>query len=528
MKKTITNIKDYTEFRRNSQLKIDGFYEKTVLADDKVRLLEEVLEGLDYTKLYRAYSENGRPNATSPKTMFKILVYANSEGVYSSRDIEARCRRDINYLWLLNDEPAPSHNTINRFRNKYLPYAAEDLFYQLVNFLYEIGEIKFENLFVDGTKIEANANKYSFVWKKSTNKYQTRLAKKICSFIEMINRVYNFSFTDESTLDEIYASLIKKAVGVEFVHGRGKRKSEIQRQIELLQGFIQKQAKYEVYNDTFNGRNSFSKTDPDATFMHMKDDHMKNAQLKPGYNLQIGVEAQYITGLDISSERSDSLTMIPLIERMEQSTGKSYTNVIADAGYESEENYTFFAKRDGQTCFIKPTNYERSKTRKFKSNMNLRENMPYDKQADEYTCQNGRKLRAMYAGTKKSKSGFESEVTFYECESCDGCPHKKNCTKAKANRKLQVSKNFVRQRNESLENITTEFGIQLRLNRSIQVEGAFGVLKWNYGFTRFLLRGEKKVRTESLTAAIGFNINKLHNKIQNDCCGKFLFEKDTA
>ena len=135
MKKRLPNTKDYTEFGRNCQLKIEGFYEKIVLADDKVRLLEEVLERLDFTKLYRAYSEDGRPAKTSPKTMFKLLVYANSEGIYSSRDIAERCRRDINYLWLLNDEPAPSHNTINRFRNKYLPYAAEDLFCQLVECL---------------------------------------------------------------------------------------------------------------------------------------------------------------------------------------------------------------------------------------------------------------------------------------------------------------------------------------------------------------------------------------------------------
>lgn len=145
-KKIPPNTKDHTIFGRESQLKIEGFYEKIVLADDKVRLLEEVLEGLDFTKLYRAYSENGRPAKTSPKTMFKLLVYANSEGIYSSRDIAERCRRDVNYLWLLNDEPAPSHNTINRFRNKYLPYAAEDLFYQLIEYLYEIGEIQFEKL----------------------------------------------------------------------------------------------------------------------------------------------------------------------------------------------------------------------------------------------------------------------------------------------------------------------------------------------------------------------------------------------
>lgn len=500
MKNKVLNTKDYTEFGRESQLKFDGFYEKTVLANDKVRLLEEVLERMDYTKLYRAYSAEGRPAKTSPKTMFKLLVYANSEGIYSSRDIAERCRRDINYLWLLNDEPAPSHNTVNRFRNKYLPYAAEDLFYQFVEFLYEIGEIQFENLFVDGTKIEANANKYSFVWKKSTNKYQGRLAKKIKSFISFINNEYGYGFTEENTLNDIYKVLIRKADGIDFVYGKGKRKTDIQRQIEQLQQFIQTQAKYEKYNETFKGRNSFSKTDPDATFMHMKDDHMRNAQLKPGYNLQIGVESQYIVGMDISNERSDTLTLIPFLTRMESRTNRQFSRIIADAGYESEENYTYFENKDGQTCFIKPTNYERSKTRKYKSNMNLRENMPYDAEKDEYTCKNGKKLIATYTEPKYTKSGFERQVTFYECESCEGCPYKKGCTRAKANRKMQVSKKFIEQREESRQKITSELGIKLRMNRSIQVEGAFGVLKWDYGFKRFLLRGEKKVRTEVFLA----------------------------
>ncbi len=313
-----------------------------------------------------------------------------------------------------------------------------------------MGEIQFENLFVDGTKIEANANKYSFVWKKSTNKYQARLSKKIKNFIEYINRKYGYSFTEENTLNDIYKVLIRKADGIEFVHGKGKRKTEIQRQIELLEQFIKTQAKYESYNKTFKGRNSFSKTDPDATFMHIKDDHMRNAQLKPGYNLQIGVESQYIVGMDISSERSDTLTLIPFMERLESNLSRKFERIIADAGYESEENYTYFENKDGQTCFIKPTNYERSKTGKFKSNMNLR------------------------------------------------------------------------------EKITSELGIKLRVNRSIQVEGAFGVLKWDYNFKRFLLRGERKVRTEVLLAGLGYNINKLHNKIQNNSCGSHLFEPKSA
>jgi hypothetical protein len=259
----------------------------------------------------------------------------------------------------------------------------------------------------------------------------------------------------------------------------------------------------------------------------MKDDHMRNAQLKPGYNLQLAVEGEYITGLDISSERSDQMTMIPLLERMENHLGAKYEDVTLDAGYESEENYTWFEKQN-RACYIKPQNYEKSKTRKFKSNMHLRENMAYDAEKDEYTCPNQRKLRAVYTGKRKSKSGFESEITYYECESCEGCPLKKQCTRAKANRKMSLSKEFIRQREESRKRIASPMGILLRMNRSIQSEGAFGIIKQDMGFRRFLNRGKKNVLCEMLLMAIGFNLNKWHNKIINKRTGSQLFEKLTA
>ena len=388
-----------------------------------------------------------------------------------------------------------------------------------------MGEIKYEHMFVDGTKIEANANKYTFVWKKSVGKHQARLEKKMAEYLTELCGLYGW-MDREIQPEEAYA--LMSALQTEpFVHGRGKRKSQLQRDMEQLEEMIARQGKYESYNETFKGRNSFSKTDPDATFMHMKEDHMRNAQLKPGYNVQLAVEGEYITGLGVSSERSDQLTLTQLIEHMETQTGQQYKDITADAGYESEENYTYFENKQ-QTCYIKPQNYERSKTRKFKSNMSLRENMAYDADKDEYTCQNGKKIKAVYMGKRVSKSGFESETTYYECESCEGCPHKKNCTRAKGNRKMQLSKTFLRQREQSLRNITTEKGIQLRMNRSIQAEGAFGVIKQNYGFRQFLLRGNRKVYTEMLLVAFGYNINKLHNKIQHNRTGMQLFEKMTA
>ena len=505
------------------QVKIDGFAaEKIIPANDSVRLLDEISEELDYRKLFRAYSHIGRGPATNPITLFKILVYGGMDGKHSSRELERACNRDINYMWLLGDEKAPNHSEIARFRSKRLSECCEDLFYQLVKKLRERGEIKYEHLFVDGTKIEANANKYSFVWKKSTNKYQERLEKKMEALLCELHNRYGISGSAEEVQKHLFAARAEP-----FVYGRGKRKSQLQRDVEQLSEYISRRQKYEKYQQTFGGRNSFSKTDPDATFMHMKEDHMRNAQLKPGYNVQLAVEGEYITGLDVSSERSDQLTLIPLLDLMEEKLGQAYADVTADAGYESEENYTYFEKKE-QTCYIKPQNYERSKTRKFKNNMALRENMPYDVKNDEYTCQNGKKLKSVYTGIRKSKSGFESEITYYECESCDGCPHKKSCTRAKGNRKMQLSKEFLRQREQSLKNITSEKGVLLRMNRSIQAEGAFGVIKQDYGFRQFLLRGNKKVKTEMLLMAISYNVNKLHHKIQANRTGLQLFEKLTA
>jgi transposase len=514
---------NYRTINRVVQLKIDEiFAEKVIPADDSVRLLDQIVEEMDLTPLMRAYSELGRKPATAPSTMLKILLYANMENIYSSRDIASACRRDINFIWLLNGASAPNHHEIARFRSKRLPQCAEELFFQIVEGLKEIGEIKYEHLFVDGTKIEANANKYSFVWKESTTKYEARNNAKLEAAMSGLSSKYGIMC---NTPEELYESLMNKA-DVPFVYGRGHRKTELQRDAEYLKGLLEKRDKYSVYQETFRGRNSFSKTDPDATFMHLKEDHMRNAQLKPGYNIQFGIEGEYITGVSVSCERSDQLTLIPFMENL-RNRGIEYKDVTADAGYESEENYTYFENIETE-CYIKPQNYERSKTKKFKSNMVLRENMEYDPEHDEYTCQAGKKLRAVYVGKQKTKSGYEREVTYYECESCEGCPFKKKCTRSKGNRKLQVSKKFIAQREASLERITSPMGILLRMNRSIQAEGAFGTIKQNYGFRQFLLRGNKKVSTEILVLAMAYNINKLHSKIQQNRMGTQLFEKDSA
>lgn len=532
MQKPNLTQQKYTENAANIQLVMPINFEVLIPENDSVRLLSQIVEELDFTDLKMAYSSKGRNPEIPPRILFQVLVYAYMNSIYSSRKIETACKRDINFMWLLEGHPAPDHNTISRFRTLRLANCMEKLFNQLVAKLSELGEIQFKNLFVDGTKIESAANKYSFVWKKAVNKNEAKLAVNAEKLINEINAAYHTEFIAADHLAETlsliddYLTKEKERQGVTFVSGIGKRKSPLQRYAEKISDYLKRQQKYEEYNELFQGRNSFSKTDTDATFMHMKEDHMRNSQLKPGYNIQIGVEGGYVVGIDVSSERSDQLAFVPFLAKLEKNLPQKFRNVTADAGYESEENYLYL-KKHKQRAFIKPQIYEQWKKRSFKNLIGKRENMTYLKE-DAYLCNQGRKLKNIGTSARTSKSGYKSELTVYECESCQDCPVKSKCTKAKENRKVEASKKFLKLRERSWKNIMTPKGILLRMNRSIQVEGAFGVMKEDYGFRRFLTRGKRNVGIEYLLLSFGFNINKLHQKIQTERTGLLLYEKEVA
>lgn len=534
MRLTKYTTKDYTELGGTYQLVLPLSLEGLIPEDDSVRLLSHELEDLDYSLLYQAYSAKGRNPAVDPKTMFKILTYAYSQAIYSSRKMERACRRDINFMWLLAGSKAPDHSTIARFRTGFLAGACEDLFYQWVRKLAAMGELSKETVFIDGTKLEACANKYTFVWRKSVGKWEEKMFARMQGGLDLLNQEYKTSFhlSKEARTEELqdiidFLEQYCKEHGVAMISGRGKRKTIHQRYYETFRRFLDRQLLYDLHNSRFEGRNSYSKTDTDATFMHMKDDHMRNAQLKPGYNVQIGVDSEYIVAVDLFSDRNDVWTLVPFLEQMKKRLGYTYPSVTADSGYESEEGYHYLEK-NRQNAYIKPQTYEKWKKRSFKRDISKRENMGYDEESDCYTCHMGKKLRREYIKKQKSKSGYESEITVYECVGCEGCCCKETCTKAQGNKRLYVSKEFIRKRQKSYENIKSEQGILYRMNRSIQVEGAFGVLKNDYEFQRFLLRGKTKVKLEVLLLSFGYNINKFHAKIQNERLGSHFFEVKTA
>lgn len=463
-----------------------------------VRLLSAQLEELEYGKLYAAYSPKGRKSAADPRVLFKVLVHGYLCGIYSSRKLEEACQYRIDFRWLLEDRKAPDHSTFARFRTGRCKEAVEDLFYQFVRKLEEAGETDHKAVFLDGTKLESRAGRYTFVWRKSVEKQQARVEKKLNSL------------TGLTTSTAVRSLLEEEAREIVFVSGKGSRKSQAQRDWEEKQALLERWERYEGILSTMGEeRNSYSKTDPDATFMRMKEDHMRNGQLKPGYNVQIAVNSEYITGIEAFPDRNDVKTLRPMLHTLSRRHKARYEEVVADAGYESLENYLYL-EQNGQMCFIKPTNYDQKKTSRFRKQVGRIENMEYDPEADCFTCVQGRKLH-LRRETTEVQDGQLVTSAWYRCEDCSGCSHRAQCCRAKdpdKPKEITLEKTFWEKRKQATENIMTERGIHLRLCRSIQVEGAFALLKNDFGFRRFLTWGKANIRTELFLLALAFDLKK--------------------
>lgn len=523
---------DYTTYGDNYQFKLPLNIDCIIPKDDSVRLLSQIIEEMNLEKLYDTYSRI-RGNTITPRQMLKIVLYANMNCIYSSREIEKACKRDINFMYLLGGASAPDHATIARFRSIHFSQISEDIMAQFTNYLGSSNDISRDTLFIDGTKIESSANRYTFVWRKSIDKNMSKMLNQIPDFILKCEHDFDVKVIYQTTIKKYHLKkLLKKLTkvadeeGIIFVHGKGKRKTSIQKAIEKLKEYIDRLKKYTKYLYIMGKRNSFSKTDNDATFMRMKEDHMKNGQLKPGYNIQFGVDSEYIVWVSSGPQPTDTTTLIPFLKSIEKYTEFKYPKIIADAGYESEENYMFL-ETNGQLSFIKTANYETRKTRKYKNDIGRIDNMSYDLENDYYICKNNKKLQNSGTKSKKSKTGYKGEITCYTCEDCSNCTYKSNCIKGnnskkpleERTKKLEVSKLFHEKRKDNLNRITSPLGCELRMNRSIQAEGAFAQIKNNMKFKRFLCRGNQNVLSECILVALAHNISKMHNKIINNRCG---------
>ena len=524
---------DYTAYGSGYQLKIPLETEILIPEDDPVRLLDAICERMDYEELYAAYSEEGRPGY-SPRILFKVMVYANMRKIYSTRGIEQNCRENIKFMYLLEGQAVPDHNTIGRFRKHRLGEAMGGLFRQLVELLEQVGEIDLGTVFIDGTKIEAQANRYTFVWKKGVEKRMSKLIEKMA---EEWPKLRERNGIHKASPEKIQTHHVKKLLKqlkklakeqkLVFVYGKGKRKQPLQRDIETVSEWLRRLKEYQNSLHICGERGSYSKTDKDATFMHVKEDHMKNGQLKPCYNVNVATASEYVIGSYLSADCTDTNTLIPFLKQLPLN---KIHRLVADAGYESEENYTFFEGLPHTDAYIKPANHEQKKKRKYRTDPGRRENMTYCAEKDEYTCVQGKRLKLTEVKNQKTKTGFRTETSIYRCEDCQGCPCKDKCIRkgtskkplAERTKSLYVNKNFLRQRDIMEQRISSDEGCLLRVNRSIQAEGTFAMTKEDMLFRRFLTRGKYNVTVEWLLLCFAYNVLKLDHKAKTGRLGTHL------
>lgn len=466
--------------------------------------------------------------AYHPRMMLKIILCAYTQSVFSGRKIEDLVKDSVRMMWLAQGYE-PSYRTINRFRVH--PAVKELLRQCFVQFRCQLVQEKLienEAIFIDGTKIEANANKFTFVWKKSIEKYHNGL-------IEKSNQLYDELLEKEiipeierenekelaledlaqmvEKVDEVIAEYDRKIEDSSDVAERKalrtERKFPKKARTQLID-YIERKLKYQRDFEIFDERNSYSKTDPDATFMRMKDDYMKNGQLKAGYNIQVATEGQYALAYSIFPNPADTRTLIPFLDEIEQHYFKLPKHIVADAGYGSEQNYDDILSNRKREALITYTMYVKEQKKTYKQNEFNTANWDYDKENDRYTCPNQQHLVFKYRTTKTDKYDFTREFKVYECEDCSGCPLRSLCTKAKEgnNRKLMVNEKWEQQKEYVRAKLSEEKTSTLYRQRKIDVEPVFGFLKANLRFTRFSVRGKSKVENEMGLALMAVNIRK--------------------
>ncbi len=510
----------YTSFQLT--MPIDLSY--VIDVSDPVFTFSEVIDHIDLRKIIpQAFSyTTGRPSY-DPKKLLKVILFAFMENGYCSlREIQRLCSTDIRYIWLLDRQKAPTHVTIGNFINDIIGDNAQTLFEEINRYIFEKEGVDLEHTYIDGTKIRANANAYSWVWKKACITSRNRVFGYITTLIDEINSTtlaeYRVRFTprEEYTIEYVDELITKftDLTGVDensFVHGRGHHKTLLQRQYEKLTEYSAKLKTYAKHIEICGStRNSYSKTDHSATFMRINRDYMKNDQLFPAYNMQIAVCDEYIAMVDVQQYASDMDCFVPLMEKYNAAYGHYPKYPVADAGYGCMNNY-IYCEEHGMEKYMKFTMYDKTmKDKDYREDPFRSVNFKLAEKG-EMICPGGRQF--VYRESRPVKGNrYGRTEEIYECEDCSGCELKEKCTRSHGNRRIQVNRELTAMHEEVIANLNCIHGAYLRMNRSIQAEGTYGVLKWDRSYTRARRRGKERVLTEFLFIACGFNLYKYHNK----------------
>ncbi len=508
------------------QLKLPLDIQKLIDISDPVYTFCEVMDHIDLSRYFveKGY-KTGRPRCDEQK-LLKVILFAFMEnGICSLRKIEKFCRNDIRYMYLLDGMKAPSFATFGNIIRNELTDSIEQIFCDVNRYIFEHDHVDLDHTYIDGTKLEANANRYTWVWKKSCTRNRDKIFERISSLIDSMNNDVlgylglKLEKRTEYAIDYVCELLEQYTTATNldissFVYGPGHRKSICQKQYQEMQGYLERLKTYakhiEICGDE---RNSYSKTDHDATFMRLKRDYMGNDQLLPAYNLQAAVCDEYIAVIDVKQYASDMDCFVPLMEKFNQIYGHYPTYPVADAGYGSYNNY-LYCEKHGMKKYMKFTMFKKETTdKKYQQDPYRAVNFKRDSDGN-LICPGGRKfIFKCNLPVRYNKYGRTEEL--YECESCEGCQHKSECCpRTSINRTIRMNKELTAIHQEVISNLESVHGALLRMNRSIQAEGTFGVLKWDKSYKRLFRRGIKNVIFELTLISCGFNLYKYHNKKQ--------------
>ena len=493
---------------RKQDLLLPPSLEELVPENHMVRVVDTVIDRLDISDILSTYRGGGN-SAFNPKMMLKVLVFAYLSNVYSSRRIEELLRRDIYFMWL-SGMKRPDFRTINYYRGKRLKDGLDAVFTQVVQLLHDEGFVSLKVQYIDGTKLESAANKYTFVWRGSVEKHDSKLKAKTEALLNQIERNHAIESEENPVGGELTADEVTKRVEriKAKVDTENLSKEERKAIRDMEKDAVPRMKRYKEQLAAMGTRNSYSKTDPDATFMRMKEDAMLNGQLKPGYNVQISTENQFITNFGIYQRPADTLTMISYLESFRLRYGVQSDEIVADSGYGSEENYEYMIS-NGMVPYVKYNMFHAEQRRKYRNDPFRVSNLFYNPQENFYVCPMGQRMRFIRNEKRYTASGYQQTVSIYRATRSEGCPLRGQCHKSMRNRQIEVNHTLDDYKARARELLTSEQGLRHRSNRPIEPEAVFGQIKECGKFRRLRLRGITGAKIEFGLKALAHNLRKL-------------------
>ncbi len=499
----------YKDYNQNDFLLFPPCVGDFIPESHPVRTVSAMLDRIDICEIESTY-KGGGTTSYHPRMLLKVIVYGYLTNIYSGRQMERQLMENVHFMWL-SGMNRPDFRTINRFRSERLTDGRFDsIFTQVVSLLHDEGLISLQSQYIDGTKIESVANKYSFVWKGSVEKNKAKLEKKVDAILRNAEEVLAEETSSDEPL-ELPVDELRERTGriLEKMDNEGLSDRKLRKAIEKVR--VESLPKLDEYNAKLailGERNSYSKTDPDATFMHMKEDAMNNGQTKPGYNVQIATENQYIVNYGIYWRPTDFGTLIPFLKSFYEKFGFYSPEICADSGYGSEQNYEFMS-RNGMLPYVKYNMFHKEMKRRFMNDPFHPANMFYNEGKDFYVCPMGQHLEHLKDIKTVSNLGYESTASVYRAQNCSGCPFRGMCYKGKSDRRtIEVNHKANSYKKLARELLTSGRGLEHRSNRPIEPEATFGDIKFNHHFKRFLLKSTRKVSVEWGLVSLAHNLRK--------------------